>query len=404
MAFKDIFKTAFYSVFSNKVRTFLTMLGIIIGISSVIIISSISAGSQANIDDQFSSIGAGNITVSMNTFRGVEDKYLLSEDEMNVVSKLKEINYVSPVQNYTTEIKLLDKTNRNTAILTGVNENYFYFDNPDLIYGEYISENDVKNKSKVAVITNTTALKVFGEASKNIIGKEFSLNSWKGDVKYTVVGIVHNENTEEEMLYPNEYNEEITVPYSSLYDLTYSDTFSSLAVVVADPESDTDFSTLITDRLNSYHDVESYYRVMNLMDIADNINSVTSTVAALVLFVACISLFVGGVGVMNIMLVTVTERTKEIGIRKSIGAKKHDILIQFLLEALTLTSVGGVIGIIIGIIGGEVIGYFMGTGSVVYPSSIIVSVGVSTFVGIVFGVYPANKASKLNPIDALRYE
>lgn len=400
----EILKTSINNVFSNKVRTSLTMLGIIIGISSVIIISSVSAGSQAQIDEQFSSLGAGNLTIGLNSFRGVEEQYMLDEEEYNALKRLYFINYISPVNSYSTEIKMLDKTEKNTATLTGVNEQYQYYDNTELTYGRYITAQDVTNGSNVAVITNTTALKVFGEDSENVIGEEIYLNTWKGNTKYTVIGMTYNENTEEEMLYPTEYSESITVPYTSIQNLTYTETFDQMVVVVDGEDTETDFSTLITNALNSVHGSSGYYRVNNLMDIAENLNSVTGTIAALVMFVAAISLFVGGVGVMNIMLVTVTERTREIGIRKAIGAKKSDILMQFIMEALAITSIGGILGLLLGVLGGKLVGNLMGTGSVVSALTVIIAVGVSSICGLVFGVYPANKAANLNPIDALRYD
>ncbi len=404
MAFVDIVRTAINNVFSNKIRTLLTMLGIIIGISSVIIISSVSAGSQAQVDEQFSELGAGNLTVGLNSFRGVEEQFLLDEEEVNVIKTLPFVKYISPVNSYSTEIKLLDRTKKNTATLTGVNTDYKYYDNTELTYGRYITSAEVASGANVAVITNTTALKVFGEDSEDVIGEEFFLDTWKGNTKYKVVGMTYNDNTDEEMLYPDEYSEEITVPYTSIQNLTYLDTYDQIAVVADQEYADLDFSTLITNSLNQFHGEDGNYRVMNVMDIAENLNSVTETIATLVLFVAAISLLVGGVGVMNIMLVTVTERTREIGIRKSIGAKRKDILVQFMLEALILTGIGGIIGIIFGIVGGQIVGSVMGTGSIVSFTSVLIAASVSTITGIVFGVYPANKASKLNPIDALRYD
>ncbi len=404
MDFFEIVKTAINNVFSNKIRTLLTMLGIIIGISSVIIISSVSAGSQAQVDAQFSEMGAGNMTVGINGFRGVPDEYLLDDEEFSALQRLPFVEYISPVNTYSVEIKLLDRTQKNTANLTGVNASYEKYDNPDLLYGRYINDSDVSNAKNVAVITNTTALKVFGEDSENVIGEDIYLDTWKGNTKFTVIGMVNNDNTDEEMLYPLEYDEEITVPYTSIQNLTFTDTYSQIAIVANQDNPDMDYSTIITNTLNNLHDEDGYYRVMNPMDIAENVNAVTDTIATLVIFVAGISLFVGGVGVMNIMLVTVTERTREIGIIKAIGAKKRDILLQFLIEALVLTSIGGILGIIIGVIGGQVVGNIMGTGSVVSPLSIIVAVSISTLCGLVFGVYPANKAANLNPIDALRYD
>ncbi|MFV0520604.1 MAG: ABC transporter permease [Lachnospirales bacterium] len=403
MNFSEILRTSFKNVMSNKIRTLLTMLGIVIGISSVIIISSVSAGSQSQVDEQFSELGSGNITVGLNSFRGVEDEYLLDEEEYFAISRLFFVKYASPVTSFSTEVKLLDRTQKNTAELTGVNQDYQYYENPEMLYGRYISAEDVATSSNVAVITNTTALKVFGEASENVIGEEIYFDTWRGNTKYTVIGMTYNDNTEEEMLYPFEYNESITVPYTSIEKLTYSDTYSQIAVVVDEADSETDFSTLITNTLNNLHEETGYYRVQNLMDIAENLNSVTSTIATLVMFVAAISLLVGGVGVMNIMLVTVTERTREIGIRRAIGAKKKDILIQFILEALTLTAIGGILGILIGILGGKIVGDIMGTGSVTSASTVLLAVSVSTLCGIIFGVYPANKAANLNTIDALRY-
>ncbi len=404
MGFIDIIKTSISNIISNKIRTLLTMFGIIVGIAAVIAVMSIGEGSTASIQSQFEEMGAGNMTVAAMGSRTMNEEDRLSISDYELLKNLDGVKYISQVANYNTNIKLFEPRYNNSASITGVNSDYYYIQNPTLLYGRYIQDVDIENATDVVVITNSTSQKVFNEVSQNVVGQEISLNTWKGTKKYTVIGIVDNENYETEMLYPDDYTEEIIMPITALQNFTYDKTISQIMLTAEDPENSSDLSTLITETLDSAHGTSGNYRVQNIMDIMDSMTETLGLVTTLVGAAASISLIVGGVGVMNIMLVTVTERTKEIGIRKALGAKRINILIQFLVEAIFVTGIGGVLGIALGIYGGDLGGEVLGTGSQVSMEVVLLAFSISTIIGIVFGVYPANKASKLNPVDALRYE
>ncbi len=404
MGIIDILKTSVSNIVSNKIRTLLTMFGIIIGIAAVIAVMAIGEGSTASIESQFAEMGAGNITVSTMNSRSLNEEDRLSVDDYELLKQLEGVKYISQIATYSTNIKLFEPRYNNSASITGVNSDYYNIQSETLLYGRFIQDIDVENATEVVVITNSTAQKVFNEVSQNVINQEISLNTWKGTKKYTVIGIVENDDFETEMLYPDDYTEEMTMPITTLQNFTYDKTLSQIMVTAEVPENSSELSTLITETLDNAHGTSGNYRVQNIMDIMDTMTETLGLVTSLVSAAASISLVVGGVGVMNIMLVTVTERTKEIGIRKALGAKRLNILIQFLVEAIFVTGIGGLLGIALGMYGGDVAGKMLGTGSVVSIEVVIIAFSISTMIGIIFGVYPANKASKLNPVDALRYE
>ena len=385
-------------------RTFLTMLGIIIGISSVIAIVAIGNGFQKSIETEFESFGAGQLTVSLQSSTDITEKDVLTMDDYDLLSQMDNIKYVSPNVTTNAQIKLLDKTETNTATVTGVVPDYYDINSQTLLYGRYISENDVDMETNVCVINDTTALKVFGYANESVLGEKVSIKTWKGTKKYTVVGILENPNAETEMEYQDEYPDTVYMPVSTVMTLASTDMLSSITVVPNNVSDSDMISDFIVMTLENAHDNEDKYYVMDTNDIVDSINSILSYVTIFISFVAAISLLVGGIGVMNIMMVTVTERTREIGIRKAIGAKNSDIRFQFVVEALILTLTGGILGLIIGWILSFGIGMIVGITPVMSAGAICGAVGVSVAIGIIFGVAPANKAALLNPIEALRYE
>lgn len=400
-------KSAFKNVMGNKMRTFLTMLGIIIGIASVIAITSIGNGSQKEIESQFDSLGVGRMTVTLrnNSPRNMFTSDALTLDDYELLKNCEGIKYITPTyssSNYS--VKLFDPKETNTASITGVGADYYDIMSPNLLYGEYIDQEDVDNKSRVVVITDTTAQKVFGYCDESVIDQKISIKSWKGSKKYTVVGIVENENAETESQYEDEYPESMVIPISTAQRLFNEKTLSNITLVAEDPDNTDELGDRIIAMLDEFHNTSEKYNCESTTEQLEAMNEVTGTVTLLISGVAAISLIVGGIGVMNIMMVTVTERTREIGIRKSIGAKNRDIMFQFVVEAIILTFMGGILGIIFGWAAGLAAGAIMGMESAVSVNSIIIAVAISSAIGIIFGVYPARKAARLDPIEALRYE
>ncbi len=381
------------------------MLGIIIGISSVILIVSIGNGSQAAIEEEFESFSAGSLTVSMTTSTDIETRDMLTMDDYEILKDIEGVSYVSP--NYSgsnTYIKLLDPRETKSASVSGVTYDLQYIDNPNILYGRYISKNDVDMKTNVAVINDTTALKVFGKVSEDVIGEQISLKTWKGTSKFSVIGIVENTNASTETAYSDEYPENILIPISTAMKLYGVDYVLGFKVLTEDTDNLDYMKMIITSVLEKEHNNQDKYYIQDSAEMVESINSILSYVTLFISFVAGISLLVGGIGVMNIMMVTVTERTREIGIRKSIGAKNKDIRIQFIAEAVILTGTGGLLGLFFGYIGAVIVGNIVDIEPVMSITSIIVAVGISMAIGIIFGVTPANKAAKLDPIEALRYE
>ena len=381
------------------------MLGIIIGISSVILIVSIGNGSQAAIEEEFESFSAGSLTVSMTTSTDIETRDMLTMDDYEILKDIEGVSYVSP--NYSgsnTYIKLLDPKETKSASVSGVTYDLQYIDNPNILYGRYISKNDVDMKTNVAVINDTTALKVFGKVSEDVIGEQISLKTWKGTSKFSVIGIVENTNASTETAYSDEYPETVLIPISTAMKLYGVDYVLGFKVLTEDTDNLDYMKMIITSVLEKEHNNQDKYYIQDSAEMVESINSILSYVTLFISFVAGISLLVGGIGVMNIMMVTVTERTREIGIRKSIGAKNKDIRIQFIAEAVILTGTGGLLGLFFGYIGAVIVGNIVDIEPVMSITSIIVAVGISMAIGIMFGVTPANKAAKLDPIEALRYE
>jgi putative ABC transport system permease protein len=395
---------ALKTIFSNKMRTLLTMLGIIIGIGSVITIMSVGSGSQAEINSQFETMGVGNITISVAMSSDITSKDLLKIKDFNTLKANPDLKYLSGVYSSSGNIKLLDKSETKRATLTGIYGQYSEINNQELLFGRHITDSDNDLATKVAVIYDTTALNVFGKNDESVIGEKVSIPTYRGVQRYTVVGVLENANATLEMQYGDSYPETLFLPMVTVQRLFGVDQISQITAVVTDTDRITDIATALTDSLDRLHGTTENYYAQSLMQIMDQINQITGLFTGFISAVAGISLLVGGIGVMNIMLVTVTERTREIGIRKSIGAKRKDIRTQFLIEAVILTGLGGAIGLALGYGGGALVGQFIGIEPVVTLQSVALAIGISSAIGILFGVYPANKAAKLDPIEALRYE
>lgn len=409
MNFIESLKSAIQSIKGNKIRAFLTMLGIIIGISSVITMSSIGKGGQNSITGDLKEGGYGkfNITIdkSDENFRW---KYLLNEEIVKELQESKKFKAVSPKITSNFGIKIEGSNRRQMMFFNATTPDYEVIDKVKILYGRNLLSFEYENGEKVITIDNITAKDLFGNP-KGALGQKLEI--YKGRFgnpqTYKIVGVYQN--PLEQMIkvmggkrVPR-FGRMPLATYEKLYDSSKTG-FTSIILESKTPEDMAFSMTQARELLEKITDEAELYDINVENNGAASFDNILSTLNIFVTFVAGISLFVGGIGVMNIMLVSVVERTKEIGIRKAIGATDFDILSQFLMESIILTGIGGVLGVGVGILLAIVIGYFIGIAPVFSMVTVLVSLVVSMGIGIIFGVTPAKKAAKLNPVDALRVE
>jgi putative ABC transport system permease protein len=387
MNIKSVTKMAFQSIISNKMRTFLTMLGIIIGVFAVIVLISLGQGATAGVADSISSMGS-NI-ISVNVF---DRKKSIDFNDVYEFEKLEGVKNVTPV--YTSKVTIKYELETTDVSVTGGNENYLSINNYEIGSGRAISPVDVDYRNKIAVIGLTTAENLFGKDDP--IDKEISI----GGEKYTVVGVLQDKGS----TITGDSNDTVVVPVTTIMRQSGTSAVNSFTVQANSAEESVTAKENVENLLLDYFQDEDSYRVFSQDEMLNVLNQTTSMLTAMLGGIAGISLLVGGIGIMNIMLVTVTERTREIGIRKAIGAGRANILIQFLIESSVMSGVGGIIGAVLGVVASNVISNMMGITYVINLPVIIGAFVFSLAVGVFFGLYPANKASKLKPVDALRYE
>ena len=406
MKTKDILQETFMALKGNKVRSGLTMLGIIIGIASVIAMTAIGAGAQSSISASIESIGANLIIVSPGAPRGVGQQVnqgrgsakTLTIEDANALKDLSGVKAVTA--EVSSRLQVTAKgTNTNTTV-DGVTSSYPDVRNLQIDQGNFITDQNNQSGSKVAVIGPTVQTDLFGEGA-DVVGQTIRI---KGN-QFKIVGLTKAKGgsgfqNSDDMIY---------IPITTAQRYFSGDQYvSSISVSAENGDVTTQVQADITSTLLSRHNISDAtgadFSTLNQADIIATASSVTGTFTILLAAVAGISLIVGGIGIMNMMLTTVTERTREIGLRKAIGAKRRDINRQFLIEAVMLTFIGGVIGVLLGwgvSLGVTALGILQ---TKVSLSSVLLAFGVSALIGIVFGYYPAQRASKLNPIEALRYE
>lgn len=409
MNFLESLKTAIQSIKINKMRSFLTMLGIIIGISSVITMSSIGKGGQENITGDLKKGGYGkfNITVDK-TDENFRWKYLLDED---IIKKLKDsgkFKEVSPKISTNFGLKIGNNPRKEMMMFDVTTPDYENINKVEILYGRNFLPIEYEEGEKIITIDNITAQNLFGN-SRNALGEKIDLSKGRNGINYSykIVGVFKNPLEQmSKMMGGKRIPRFGRIPlntYQKLFD-SQGTGYTSLILEAKDPEQLAETMLDAKEILGNMIDDSELYDINVENNGASSFDNILTTLNIFVTFVAGISLFVGGIGVMNIMLVSVVERTKEIGIRKAIGATNYDILSQFLMESVILTGIGGILGVVFGIIFGLGIGYIIGIFPIFSIFTITISMLISMGIGILFGVTPAKKAAKLNPIDALRTE
>ena len=402
MLFWTIVKVAVKSLLANKLRSMLAMLGIIIGVAAVISMLALGAGAQKRVVDRISSLGANLLIVRPGQWgrRGVRTgpvQTLTLNDAQSLLEEVPAIEMVAPIVRGSGQFKYYN--NNSQSIIIGTSVTYFPIRNFEVERGRPFTESEVKHSARVAVLGPTTVENLF----ENSDPLEETVKI-KG-INFKVVGVLKAKG-DQGWFNPDD---QAIIPYTTaMKQLLGVDYLREIDLQAVEEADHTQVETQVTQVLRRRHRIQSEadddFHVRNLAEMAEAASDVTQTFTILLGAVAGISLLVGGIGIMNIMLVTVTERTREIGIRKAIGAKDRDILTQFLLEAIVMTGLGGLLGVIVGVGGAKAIANLSQFGTVITASSIILALSFSAAVGIFFGFYPARRAALLDPIEALRYE
>lgn len=425
MRFNDNFFEALSCLRMNKMRSILTMLGIIIGITAVIAIMTIGSSMTGYLEQTMSGMGVNNVTVSLrsktdegprfnlgtNMGSGFQDKDLMTDDMLNELqAEYPDQIKAFSISNSIGQGQTVNGQDYANLSLSGVNPQYAVANNITMLQGRFISDDDMNAGRRLAVVSDKLVSNIFGE--ENPLGQEIVIQTQGHIDLYTIVGVYQYDSGGMGALMgvstSSEYDvsTDVYVPLTVAQKVNNSHGYSNFTIMCQLGVNSTDFSTQVESFFTRYYSHNEDYTVaaFSMESIVSQVTSMLNTMSLAIAAIAAISLLVGGIGVMNIMLVSITERTREIGTRKAIGATNGEIRMQFIVEAVVICLVGGLIGIICGVALGAAGAAYLNFPAQASVTSILISVGVSCAIGIFFGYYPANKAAKLDPIDALRYE
>jgi len=389
MNFTQAVRLALAAIKANKMRSFLTMLGVIIGVSTVIILVSVGQGSAQQVTGQIESLGSNLIAVNI---RGRGAVSGLSYQEALKLGARPGVSGVAPVVSGNVTVKY--GTKKVDTSLEGTNEQYAQVRNQKTGAGRFLLPVDIDYRQKVVLLGSEVSRELFGFG--NPLGQDIKING----VKFKVIGLLEEKGSSA----GGSSDDKVVIPITTAMRLLANPQINSISLQAKSKEDVNLVVSQVESALLKKFKDEENYRVFNQAEMLSTVNQVTGTLTLMLGSIAGVSLLVGGIGIMNIMLVSVTERTREIGIRKAIGAKRRDILRQFLVEAVVISSLGGLLGIALGILGAKGIGQLMGINTVMSLQIMLLAFSFSVLVGVFFGLFPANKASRLKPIDALRFE
>jgi len=403
MEYREIIRSAIQALKGNILRTSLTMLGIIIGITSVILIYSIGQGAVQFITDELTSFGIDyfQINPGKSQFSAFAGSQTLTYDDYEAIkddSTISNIKAIAPLA--FSSVAVTANSEEDELLVYGVTPEILDILRPDVVEGEFITEEQHTNSERVAVLGSDVVETFFGEDS-SALGESVQISNRT----FRTTGVVNSSS----VLAGGFLNNAIFIPIDvAMTELTGDDTLQEIDISVHNPDQINqtieDVETLLRDLHGLEEGDENNFQIQSAQDMLSTVQTITGLLTVMIVAISGISLVVGGVGVMNIMLVSVTERTKEIGLLKAIGAKEKDILTQFLIESVVMTLIGGIIGIVLGTTGAFIVSSIANIPFVFSIPAILAAVAVSTSVGIVFGLYPAKRAAQLSPIDALRYE
>ncbi len=388
MRIHEIIISACHAVWAHKLRSFLTMLGIIIGIFAVTALISVGQSSNAAVTKQIEGLGSNLLTISIR-----DNRADMNLEDVQAIGRLPGVGAVSPFISSSYTVKNGSASIEDTGV-QGVTADYQGIREYDLASGRFITDRDSNSRLKVAVVGYNVAVDLFG--SLDVTGQTISI----GGVKYEVIGVLQQQGDDETA----SADDNVMIPFVTAQRAMQNTTISTVYASAASAEMVETAQASIENYLLQYSTEDDGFSVNSQDSILESLGEVTATQTAMLGGIAGISLLVGGIGIMNIMLVSVMERTREIGVEKAIGATRRDILLQFLLEAIIVSGIGGLIGILLAQFGSGFVGSLMDTQVTVQSGVMLMALAFSLFVGVGFGIYPAIKASKLNPIEALRYE
>ena len=388
MIFQSL-KMALKSIGGNKMRSFLTILGVVIGVVAIVVLVAIAQGANAAVVSRIESMGTNLISVNIRA--RWQNPITLSD--LHELSQAQSIAFVAPTVNVSGTVKA-GVTTYDDGTIQGTTPGYQEIRNYDVQIGRFLQEPDIDNRSFVAVIGSEAATEMFG--TENVAGEAFTLNGYT----FTVVGVLKEMGS----TIAGSGDNLILLPFTLAERLFSQRGISNFFVSAATSQEVDAAQKAVTAYLKTVFSTSSQYNVYNQTELLSTLNENTATLTLMLGGIAAISLLVGGIGIMNIMLVSVSERTREIGIRKAIGAARGNILTQFLIEALVVSLMGGLLGLGIAAATCYFLAPMLKMTLTISPMVSMIAIGFSVFIGVVFGLYPANKASKLRPIEALRYE